>query len=94
MIFSPQKSATNVPMIKNGANGTWLFKPFLPNKINPNPIIAPKKKDKNSPAKITGNPKSKPKRTANFTSPKPIHRPLEIRYITPKKVKAIKTAPR
>ena len=84
MILEPKIIATNVPNIKNGANGTSLFKPFLPNSINPNPIIAPHKKAKNNPASMPGYPKAKPNKSASFTSPKPIQLPPEIRNINKK----------
>lgn len=79
----------NVPIIKKGAKGIWLFNPFFSRIINPNPIIAPKRKAKNIPHKMLGKPKRSPKSRANLTSPKPIQRPLEIKNIDRKNPEAI-----
>ncbi len=84
--------AIKVPVIKNGAKGTSLFKPFLPENIIINPIIAPIKNAKNSPTNIIGKPKISPNNIANLTSPNPIQAPLETRYII-KKNKDPKIAP-
>lgn len=84
IISSPNNIARKVPTIKNGAKGTSLFRPFFPNIINSNPIIAPNKNAKNNPAKMLGNPKINPNKIANFTSPNPIHLPEEIRNINKK----------
>ena len=92
MIASEKNIATNVPIIKNGANGTSLLKPFFFKKIRTTPIIAPKKKDKNRPTKILGKPKSKPNNIANLTSPNPIHRPPDIMKIKKKNALAIHDA--
>lgn len=93
IMFSPQNKAAKVPKIKNGANGTSLFKPFLPKIIKAKLIIAPRIKAKNNPTKIPGNPKINPSRIANFTSPKPIHLPLDKRKSAKKKTDARKAAP-
>ncbi len=77
-----------VPVTKKGPKGISLFKPFLPNKINPIPIIAPIKKAENKAAKIFGKPIKIPMKKTNFTSPNPIHLPLEIRKIKRKNRKA------
>ena len=81
-----------VPATKKGPKGISLFKPFLPNKINPIPIIAPIKKAKNKAAKIFGNPIKIPMKKTNFTSPNPIHLPLEIRKIKRKNKEATSAA--
>jgi hypothetical protein len=91
IIPTPQKKAINVPTTRNGPKGTSDFKVFLPDTINPNPIIAPIKKEKNRAIKILGKPRNKPIKKANLTSPKPSHLPREIKNITKKKADA-KTA--
>ena len=59
--------AMMVPITKKGPKGISLFKPFLPNKINPIPIIAPIKKAENKAAKIFGKPIKIPiKKTIEF----------------------------
>ena len=71
----------NVPVTKNGPKGTSDFKFFFFAKINPIPIIAPIKNAKKSETKILGKPRKRPIKTANFTSPKHSHLPLETRKI-------------
>ena len=88
MILSPKNMETRVPAIKNGAKGISLFSPFFCKSISINPIIAPKKKDKNNPARMLGKPNKSPKRMASFTSPKPIQAPLDIKNISRKKPEA------
>ena len=85
---SPQNKARKVPITKKGAKGTSVFKFFPFKAINPTPIIAPIKKDKNRASNILGKPTSKPKKKANFTSPKPSHLPLERRKMAKKKMVA------
>ena len=85
MISLPQNKAINVPVTKNGPNGISLFRPFLLARISPIPIIAPKKKAKNRATRIFGKPRKRPIKKANFTSPQPIHFPLEIKIIARKK---------
>ena len=92
MIFSPKKSATSVPMIKKGANGNSLFNPYFLKYIKIIPSIAPKKKDKNKPAKILGKPNNNPNKIANLTSPKPIHRPFDTKKMARKNPKAMADA--
>ena len=87
-IWLPKKKAVKVPVIKKGPKGTSDFKVFLPDNINPIPIIAPRKKAKNKPTKILGNPKINPIKKASFMSPPPIHLPLEINTIKKKKIAA------
>src|SRR3989344_5829271 len=90
IIWLPQNIVTNIPKIKNGANGIWLFNPTtLPpkdilEKIEIKPIIAPKKKLKNKPIKILGKPNKRPNKTTNLQSPKPIHSPFDIKNIIQK----------
>ena len=91
MLF-PKNSAKNVPKTKNGPKGISLFKFFLCKTISITPIIAPKKNAKNSAVKTFGRPSKNPIKTANFTSPKPIHFPFEIKKIARKKPDAIITA--
>ena len=64
---------------KKGPKGICDFNPFLPKIIKIIPIIAPKAKDKNKAIKILGQPRTKPIKKANLTSPKPIQFPLEMR---------------
>ena len=73
-----------VPAIKNGAKGTSLFNPFFFNTNKTNPIMAPKRNDRNNATKILGNPTKKPSNMASFTSPNPIQDPLEIKKIVKK----------
>ena len=68
----------NVPETKNGAKGTSDFNVFFFAKINPIPIIAPMKNEKNRAIKIFGKPKKRPIKNANLTSPNPSHFPFEI----------------
>ena len=67
--------------MRNGPKGISLFKPFFLKSIKPDPTKAPRKKAKNSPARIFGKPSKNPNRIASLTSPKPIHRPPEIKKI-------------
>lgn len=83
--------AKMVPETKKGPKGTSDFKVFLPEIINPTPMIAPIKKAKNKATRMFGNPKNKPIKIASLTSPKPIARPREIRNIA-RKNKAAPTA--
>jgi len=84
IIRSPQNIAKKVPVTKNGPKGTSLFRVFLPDIINPIPIIAPIEKAKNRANKIFGKPRNKPIKKANFTSPRPSHLPWEIKTIAKK----------
>ena len=92
IILSPQNIAKKVPVTKNGPKGTSLFRVFLPDIINPTPIIAPLEKAKNKANKIFGKPRNKPIKKANFTSPRPIHLPRENKIIARKKALTIKAA--
>lgn len=94
MIPSPRNIVINVPKIKNGANGIWLFNPFLSKAINPKPITAPKKKLKNNANKILGKPNMRPKRIISLQSPNPIHSPLETKKMSPKNKNAARPASR
>lgn len=75
IILSLQNIAIKVPVTKKGPKGISDFKVFLPEIINPTPIIAPIKKAENKATKILGQPKIKPIKKAIFTSPTPIHLP-------------------
>ena len=70
---------------KNGPKGTWDLIVFLPAAIKLKPTIAPLIKAKNKANKILGQPRTKPIKTANLTSPKPSHLPLETRTNDKKK---------
>lgn len=85
---SPAKKAKNVPIIKNGANGTSLFSPFFSERTKPTPIIAPIMNDENKATTILGNPKKNPIKIANLTSPNPIQFPFETRKRERKKDEA------
>ena len=68
-----------VAPLKNGPKGICDLMVFLPMIIKPTPTIAPLIKAKNKAKQILGQPRIKPIKAANLTSPKPIHLPLEIR---------------
>ena len=82
--------AKKVPVTKNGAKGISDLRVFLPRAIRINPTAAPIKKAKNKATKMSGKPRNKPIKKANFISPTPIHLPREIRTIVRKKVAAPK----
>jgi len=88
MIFSPENKAIKVPVTKKGPKGTSDFKVRFPEIISPKPIIAPIEKAKNKATKMFGQLKNNPINAANFTSPRPIHFPWEIKTIARKKVAA------
>lgn len=94
MKVSPIKKASKVPIAKKGAKGTSDFKVFFFKIIKKIPVKAPKKNEKNKPAKIFGQLKKRPKKKASLTSPKPIHLPLEIKKIKRKKEAASTAAKR
>lgn len=73
---------------KKGPKGICDLIVFLPAIIRPRPIIAPEIKAKNKANKILGQPRTRPIKTANLTSPKPNHLPLEIRTSEKKKALA------
>ncbi len=54
--------------------------------------MAPIKKAKNKATKIFGQPRTRPMKTANLTSPVPIHLPRETKNIKRKNTPAITTA--
>ncbi len=89
-MHSPKNIEIIVPIIRNGPNGISLFKVLRPVLINPNPIIAPNKKAKKRAIEIFGQERKKPMKNASFTSPKPIHFPLEKSQIKKKKSPAPK----
>lgn len=75
MISFAQNIARKVPVTKNGPKGTSDLRVFLPAIISPSPTRAPIKKAKNKATKILGEPKKRPIKKANLTSPKPSHLP-------------------
>ena len=79
-----------MPVIKNGPKGISDLRVFLPENINPSPIIAPRKKAKNRATRILGNPKIRPIKKASLMSPMPIHFPREIKTINKKNAAAPK----
>lgn len=82
-----KKKLTTVPKTKNGPNGTSDFIPFFFHKISMIPISPPVKNATYKAIGACGNPSKSPIRKANFTSPKPIPRPLVRRNINKKKRK-------
>lgn len=91
---SSKKRVKKVPVIKNGAKGTLLFKVFLPVRIKMRPTKAPKKKPPKRAIRILGNPKKRPKKKESFTSPNPIHFSREIKTMERKKALLRKAAPK
>ena len=71
--------------LKKGPKGICDLRPFLPKITKNKPMIAPLRKAKNKAKRTFGQPRIKPIRKANLTSPKPIHLPLEIRTSDKKK---------
>ena len=90
--FSASKKAINVPDTKNGPKGISEEKDFFLFNIKKTPTIDPKRKAKNKATKTLGQPKNKPIKKANFTSPTPIHFPLETNAINRKNPKEDKSA--
>lgn len=88
----PQNIATIVAPTRNGPKGTSDFKVFFLEIIKITETKAPTKKAKNKATKISGQPRTSPIKTANLTSPIPIHLPLEISIIVRKNAPAIKPA--
>ena len=83
---------TRVAPAKKGPKGICDFMVFLPATIKVIPTIAPLIKAKNKAKRILGQPKIKPIKPANLTSPKPSHLPLETRTKNKKKPLASKAA--
>ena len=69
----------------NEPNGSAVFKFALPMPIITIPHIAPSQIDPTIDNIPKGNPRIKPMRNANLTSPKPIHSPRDTIYIIAKK---------
>src|SRR3989344_5749880 len=67
-----------VPIIKNGPKGIWLCIFFLPKITSGRPTKVPSQKEEKTATKTLGQPKNKAIKSANFTSPIPIHLPFDI----------------
>jgi len=77
-------------MTKKGAKGTSDFKVFFLKAISPVPIMAPIRKDKNRATEILGQPRRRPRKKTNLTSPKPNQRPRDTKNIIRKRALAKK----
>ena len=76
-------------MIKKGPKGILVPNSlFFRHRISMHPTIAPVKKATYNPTTISGNPKIKPIKNANLTSPKPIPFPRVTKNKNKKKSKA------
>ena len=92
--MSPKKIEINVAPTKNGPNGTSDFNVFVFIIIKKIETKAPRKKARNKAIKILGQPKIKPIKNTNFTSPIPIQRSLDISTKERKNKPATKAASR
>ena len=75
-ISSPHNNTTIVAALKNVPKAMRADHFFLPAATKPTPTIAPLAYANTNATKICGQPRTKPMKNANFTSPKPMPLPL------------------
>lgn len=78
-MVTPQTPTMNVAITRNGAKGISERNEYFRDSANKHiPTMPPIQNANNSALSPPVNPNSQPIPSASFTSPKPIHRPLEM----------------